>query len=73
MDAMTEVEVLIGPTDAQILHFAAFGHSIAIKTINRWADEGRFGVIVRTPGGHRRFKRDKVVEYFDSLLNNGNA
>ena len=30
------------------------------KTVTRWADTGRLGFI-RTPGGHRRFRRSEVT------------
>jgi excisionase family DNA binding protein len=35
------------------------------KTVNRWADAGRLGRVVRTPGNRRRFHRSQV----EALLN----
>ncbi len=32
---------------------------VDLKTVTRWALAGRIGSI-RTPGGHRRFRRDEV-------------
>jgi excisionase family DNA binding protein len=37
---------------AQLLH-------VSIKSLNRWADEGRVRCIT-TLGGHRRFPRDEI-------------
>lgn len=30
------------------------------KTVTRWADSGKLGTPVRTPGGHRRYHRSAV-------------
>jgi len=35
------------------------------KTVARWARMGRLSSI-RTPGGHRRFRKTEVKEFFDS-------
>lgn len=32
------------------------------KTVARWAKRGRFQTVVRTLGGHRRYRRDEVQE-----------
>lgn len=34
------------------------------KTVTRWAAAGRIGSI-RTPGGHRRFRRSEVLALLD--------
>ncbi|GIF08716.1 hypothetical protein Asi03nite_62540 [Actinoplanes siamensis] len=39
---------------------------VSRKTVTRWANAGRIPV-VRTPGGHARFRRSDV----DALLNGG--
>ena len=39
-------------------------YGVDIKTVGRWADSGRF-TIVRTPGGHRRFIEDEILEQID--------
>ena len=36
------------------------------KTITRWAKSGKFpdGTVVRTPGGFRRYYREKVMQVY---------
>jgi excisionase family DNA binding protein len=36
------------------------------KTVTRWAGEGRIGSI-KTPGGHRRFRRSEVLALLRGL------
>jgi excisionase family DNA binding protein len=33
------------------------------KTVSRWQQEGKLDAI-RTPGGHRRFRKSEVMAYF---------
>lgn len=35
------------------------------RTVSRWADEGKIKA-VRTPGGHRRFRRSDVAAFINS-------
>lgn len=39
---------------------AIFG--VTIGTVGRWADEGKLPGF-RTPGGHRRFRREDIEEF----------
>jgi excisionase family DNA binding protein len=39
------------------------------RTVTRWATSGRLSP-VRTPGGHRRYRRSEVLALRDSLLTN---
>jgi excisionase family DNA binding protein len=36
------------------------------KTVTRWAQSGKFpeGTMIRTPGGQRRFNREKVMRVY---------
>ncbi|CAM2840177.1 BldC family transcriptional regulator [Skermania piniformis] len=36
------------------------------KTVTRWAHAGRLGSL-RTPGGHRRFRKTEVMALLESL------
>ena len=36
------------------------------KTVTRWAHAGRLGSL-RTPGGHRRFRKSEVMQLLESL------
>lgn len=39
------------------------------KTVNRWANAGKFALVFKTPGGHLRFPRqeiDAIVSVADS-------
>lgn len=36
------------------------------KTVTRWAHAGRLGSL-RTPGGHRRFRENEVMQLLQSL------
>lgn len=38
------------------------------RTVTRWATSGRL-TPVRTPGGHRRYRRSEVMALRDSLVN----
>jgi excisionase family DNA binding protein len=38
---------------------------VAPRTVARWAAQGRLGV-VRTPGGHRRYVEDDVIDLLDA-------
>ena len=39
------------------------------RTVTRWAAAGRLAP-VRTPGGHRRYRRSEVFELRDKLMGN---
>jgi excisionase family DNA binding protein len=39
---------------------------VSLATIRRWADAGHLGCY-RTPGGQRRFSRDQLDSFVDSL------
>ena len=51
---MDPADELLTPTQVAQL----FG--VNPKTVTRWANSGRLGFI-RTPGGHRRFRRSEVT------------
>ena len=53
---MTEHEYLTGAEVAELLR-------VDPKTLARWDQAGRFipGTVARTPGGHRRYKREKIM------------
>ena len=48
--------ILITPTEAS----AILG--VHVNTLERWVKQGRLKCI-RTPGGHRRFRLDEVLEF----------
>lgn len=35
------------------------------KTVKQWGIEGRFGEVVKTLGGHRRFHRERVEQVYE--------
>lgn len=37
------------------------------KTVNRWGDEGRFGLVTLTDGGQRRYQREAVEAFIATL------
>ena len=39
---------------------------VSLSTVRRWADQGHLEAI-RTPGGQRRFSRDAIDRFLDSL------
>lgn len=43
--------------------------AVARRTVRRWADEGKFGKVRRTPGGHRRLERAGVEAYTQQYRN----
>jgi len=55
-----EAERLLTPAEVA----AMFGRDP--KTITRWAREGRFGKVIRTPGGHRRYPEHVVRSLLDA-------
>jgi excisionase family DNA binding protein len=40
---------------------AAAALGVAPRTVARWSDAGRLGA-VRTPGGHRRYRAEDVID-----------
>ena len=40
---------------------------VDVKTVTRWADDGRIS-IVRTPGGHRRYLKDEIIALLHGSL-----
>ncbi len=44
---------------------------VSLATIRRWADAGHLGCY-RTPGGQRRFSREQLDGFVDSLQSTGN-
>lgn len=49
------------PDDALITsHEAALLIGVTIKSLHRWEEEGLISP-ARTPGGHRRYRRDDVL------------
>ena len=45
---------------------AASALGVSVGTIRRWSDMG-YLESYRTPGGQRRFSRDQIQEFIDSL------
>jgi len=43
---------------------------VSLTTVRRWADEGHLSVS-RTPGGQRRFSREEIDRFVDSLRQRG--
>jgi excisionase family DNA binding protein len=43
---------------------------VSLATIRRWTDAGHIGCY-RTPGGQRRFSRDQLDRFIDSLQRGG--
>ena len=39
---------------------------VSLSTVRRWADQGHLQAI-RTPGGQRRFSREAIERFLDSL------
>jgi excisionase family DNA binding protein len=64
------------PTNDQQLVFTssqAAGYlGISLATIRRWTDAGHISCY-RTPGGQRRFSRDQLEQFIDSMHREGPA
>jgi excisionase family DNA binding protein len=45
---------------------------VSLATIRRWADAGHLDCY-RTPGGQRRFSREQLDSFVDSLQHSGDA
>jgi excisionase family DNA binding protein len=51
---------------------AAVYLGISLATIRRWTDAGHIGCY-RTPGGQRRFSRDQLEDFINSMHREGPA
>jgi excisionase family DNA binding protein len=61
--------VTSGHSDSQLVFTssqAARHLGVSLATIRRWADAGHLGCY-RTPGGQRRFSREQLDSFVDSL------
>ncbi len=47
-------------------------YGVDSKTVSRWADEGRLKHI-RTPGGHRRFFEDEIMDNIRATTQGGSS
>jgi excisionase family DNA binding protein len=59
----------LAPNDRQLVFTssqAARYLGVSLATIRRWADAGHLGCY-RTPGGQRRFSREQLDSFVDSL------
>jgi excisionase family DNA binding protein len=54
-------------TSSQAAHYLG----VSLATIRRWADAGHLSCY-RTPGGQRRFSREQLDQFTDSLHRAGN-
>jgi excisionase family DNA binding protein len=51
---------------------AALYLGVSLATVRRWTDAGHIGCY-RTPGGQRRFSRDQLEGFIDSMHREGPA
>jgi excisionase family DNA binding protein len=51
---MTQIDALMTPAEV------AEAFRVDVKTVGRWAKEGKL-TSIRTLGGHRRFRRDEII------------
>jgi excisionase family DNA binding protein len=51
---------------------AALYLGVSLATIRRWTDAGHIGCY-RTPGGQRRFSREQLEDFIDSMHREGPA
>jgi excisionase family DNA binding protein len=68
MSAPTYNETALGTIDEGLMtpgQVASLFH-VDPKTVTRWAHAGRLGSL-RTPGGHRRFRKAEVMALLNSL------
>lgn len=66
MPGMTNIQrELMTPADVATLF------RVDPKTVTRWEKSGRIVVATRTPGNHRRYFRDEMLELFSNPTGSG--